>query len=330
MPKKKVSKKKKAVKFENLDRKSFTEGSIETQLQLSKIKDGETSWINIRTGKIKSEKYTEWKKCAWIPSNLDVSNWLVKLKLALYELFKKWYGKEIISEEDLIIQNNKIKTLEEQLFEERKKGEDMGKNFGEDKAKKELIKEVTSKRINYKHTLQAFEKFVEDSVKENKNVENEISEKIKSNRWILGLDCEVRAKNKNIDTQAQIDLHIINSFGQNRIIELKSPNKKIFKRKRKEGRFEFTSELSEAIGELLSYMDKTDFYSSLSQEGTYKIKKPSGLIIIGYNITKPHKDFLKQLNYHLAPHIKIITFNELIENCDKEISLIEEMNQKLT
>ena len=223
---------------------------------------------------------------------------------------------------EIILQQKKIDELQKQLFEEQKKGEEMEKNLKDYKIKKELAKEVKSKKQDYQATLDKFAKEIENSVKEKSNIEEDIKNLIKSNRWLLGLDCEVRAKNKNIDNQAEIDLHIINSFGQNRIIELKSPNKNPFRRKRENGRFEITPDLSEALSELLTYMNKTDFYSEIEIEGTYKINKPSGMIIIGYRLDKESKKFLNQLNYHLRPHICVVPYDEVIENAKKEISLI--------
>lgn len=308
--------------FKDIDREKFMEGNLETELTLSKVKDANVSGVHINTGRYFTEKYTKRHKGVWIPSSLDVNSWLRKLKVALYSLFNK-NGKKILSQNDLILQENKIKELEKQLFEEQKKREEMEKNLQDYKAKKDLAKEIKSKKEEYQKILNQFEEEIKKAVREDNNVEEDIKTKIKTNRWILGLDCEVRAKNKDIDNQASIDLHIINSFGQNRIIEVKSPNKHLFKRKREEGRFEFTPELSEAIGELLSYMNKTDFYSEIKMEGTYKINKPAGIILIGYNLNKEDKKFLNQLNYHLRPHIQIITYNDIIENANKEISLIE-------
>ncbi|MFH1327004.1 MAG: Shedu anti-phage system protein SduA domain-containing protein [archaeon] len=309
--------------FEDLDETKFKEGDLRTELRVSKIKDSDISGIHINTGKIKTEKFTKRHKGVWIPSYLDVNSWLRKLKIALHKLFSKWYGKEIVSENDIILQEEKIDELQKQLFEEQKKREEMEKNLEDYKAKKELAKEVKTKKQEYGQILNKFEADIKKSVNENNNIEEDIKRDIKVNRWILGLDCEVRAKNKDIDKQAEIDLHIINSFGQNRIIEIKSPNKNPIKRKRAEGRFEITPELSEAISELLTYMHKTDFYSEIEMEGTYKINKPSGLIIIGFKLNKTHKKFLNQLNYHIKPHIQIITYDELIENAKKEVSLID-------
>jgi len=315
--------KKSKPEFEDLDKEEFREGNTKTEVKLSKIKGSKVGGAHVNTGRYFTDKYTKRHKGVWLPSDLDINTWLRKLKIVLHKLFNKWYKKGIITEDEMITQENKIDELQKQLFEEQKKKEEMQENFIDYLAKRDLAKEIKTKRQEYQKILNKFENDVKTSVSEKTNIEEKIKKDVKLNRWILGLDCEVRAKNKDIDNQTQIDLHIINSFGQNRIIEVKSPNKSLFKRKREEGRFEITPELSEALSELLTYMNKTDFYSEIEIEGTYKISKPSGIILMGYDLDKESKKFLAQLNYHLKPHIQIVTYNELIENANKEISLIE-------
>ena len=39
-------------------------------------------------------------------------------------------------------------------------------------------------------------------------------------------------------------------------------------------------------------------------------------------LSKEEKNMLNNLNYHLRPHILIVTYDELINNASKEISLI--------
>ncbi|OIO62261.1 hypothetical protein COT48_03340 [Candidatus Woesearchaeota archaeon CG08_land_8_20_14_0_20_47_9] len=57
-------------------------------------------------------------------------------------------------------------------------------------------------------------------------------------------------------------------------------------------------------------------------EGTYGIQKASGVIVIGYNLEDAEKEMVTELNFHLRPHIQIITFNELIENIKQELEVI--------
>jgi hypothetical protein len=326
MAKVKKTKAKEAPKsnFETVDEEKFLEGNTETSVKLRKLKDGDKSGIAINTGTKHTDKYTDWRGGTWLPSTIDASSWIDKLKLALHILFGKWYGRKVIvSENDLEIQRRKLGALQQQLLQEASRMQEMQGDFLELQVKKELAKEAKSNRGEYATKLDAFEKEIINSSIKNLNAEEDVKRFIKENRWIMGLDCEVRAKNKDVDNQAEIDLHVITSFGQNKVVEAKSPNKKPFYRKKEGSRLTIAPELTEALSEIITYMRKTDFYSNLLEEGTQKIPKPSGIIVMGYELSKEEEQLLHDLNYHLAPHVRIITYKMLIENAKKEISLLD-------
>jgi hypothetical protein len=69
-------------------------------------------------------------------------------------------------------------------------------------------------------------------------------------------------------------------------------------------------------------MRKTDVYSASKMEGTYGIQKASGVFIIGYKLEDAEKEMLTELNFHLRPHVQIVTFDELIENIKQELEVI--------
>jgi len=311
-------------KWEDLDKEEFKENEITTRINLSGEDKKNPSGIFINTEKKLSENYTKRHKGVWLPKNLNLGRWLDKLAEIIKKLAKKWYKEEVVvSQENILKQVDKVKKLEQELLEEKQKGKRLEENYKEQQINLELAKEVVDNLNSYETKLKTFEDMIKISVNEDNNIEGKIQNFIFENRWIIGLDCEVRAKNIDIDKQTEIDLHIINHFGQHRIVEIKSPNKKLFKKKREQGRLIITSDLSEALSELIVYMKKADFYSGLKEEGTHKINKPSGIILMDYNLNEVEKSMLNTLNSHLKPHIMIITYNDLIENGNKEISMIK-------
>jgi len=172
--------------------------------------------------------------------------------------------------------------------------------------------------------FQEFQNLIKESHENKIGKEEEIKIKIKNNNWLLGLECQVEAKNKRVDTQTQIDLHIITRFGHHRIFEIKSPNLKPFVRKYKDPskRLILSSELSDGLSELITYMRKTDVYSVMKEEGTYGIQKATGVILMGYNPEEAEKEMLNEINFHLRPHIQIITYNDLIKNINQELEVV--------
>lgn len=309
--------------LEDVDKNEFKEGEVSTKVRLTQHKNGEPAGVFINTNRKFSEKFTKEHKGVWLPYGTNIISWLKKLGVTLQRLFKRQYGEELlISHSQIEEQEDKIKDLEKTLFEEKQKTEIMKSEYESYSAKLNLAKEVIENIESYERVLKIFKEFVKNSIIQNIDVEEEIKRKIKANRWLLGLDCEVKAKNVNIDNQTEIDLHIINQFGQDRIIEIKSPNKKLFKRKKDGSRLGISLELSNAMSEIIVYMDKVDFYSKIAEEGTTKISKPAGIILMDGALSKEEKNMLNNLNYHLRPHILIITYDELINNASKEISLI--------
>ena len=97
-----------------------------------------------------------------------------------------------------------------------------------------LAKEVIDKIEVYESKLTEFETEVKRISTFTERDEQSIKLKLKESRWILGIDCEVKASEKEVDPQLAIDLHIKTEVGEDKVFEFKSPNIKLFFKK--EGR----------------------------------------------------------------------------------------------
>lgn len=293
------------------------------------IKTARTEGVAVRTSKKYHGKPPIRRKSFFIQKNQKVSEILNWLFVTIKNFFSKYWGKEVVTEEELRQTQNSVKTLKKQLREEEKRYEKLQREFKAQKRELQLAYEVIDNISVYKTTLKKFELKIKESVKNDKRIEEWVKNEIKKNRWILGLDCEVKAKNQKIDIDTAIDLHIITNYGEQRIIEVKSPNLPIFMVKKTGGRMDITSTVKTGLSELIEYMRRTDINSGLKKRGNYGIQKPIGRLLIGYKLSSAEEEMLNDWNFHLAPHIKIITFKELIISAKKEIALINSASEKL-
>ena len=160
--------------------------------------------------------------------------------------------------------------------------------------------------------------------------EEAIKTEIKDHNWLLGLECYAEAKNIDVDKQTEIDLHVQTKYRQDRIFEIKSPHLKPFVRKDNEQsrRLAMSATLADGLSELVLYLRRTDIYSNSKNEGVYGIQRPSGVIVIGYKLHNAEMEMVKGLNFHLSPHIQIITFDDLIANIERESKIIEAVKGK--
>ena len=119
-------------------------------------------------------------------------------------------------------------------------------------------------------------------------------------------------------------MHIITELYQNKIFEFKSPNKKPFYQKGKDTRFYITKDLAQGLNQLVIYMKKANVYAQLLEPGTYKeAANALGFIVIGYDLSRDELDLLSFWNFHLRPHIRIITYNELITSAKQQLINIQ-------
>lgn len=187
----------------------------------------------------------------------------------------------------------------------------------------EKARQITGDIRIFSKALKELEKEISESKDKNLRKEKEIKAKIKNNKWVLGLDCQVKAKEQAIDPKTALDLHIKTDLNEDRIFEFKSANIEPFIRKKENSRLHINPELSEGINQIIDYMKKTEIYSNLEEEGTYKIKKPSGVVVIGYKLSKAQENLLKNWSFHLRPHIRIITYDDLLESASQNLEHIK-------
>jgi len=246
-----------------------------------------------------------------------------------------WFGKKLgmkvgESSEELIQKHEQdIKELNQQLVAKTLKQEQLKLELAKKQEELELAKQVSGKIERFVKQLEELKSEIENSKNKDLRKEKEVKKKIRRNRWVLGLDCQVKAKEVPIDTQTALDLHIKTDLGEDRVFEFKSPNLNPFFKKENRKRLNIDKELSEGINQLIDYMKKADIYSNLEEEGTYKIKKPSGVIVMGYNLPKEQVTLLKNWNFYLRPHIRIVTYNDLLESAYQNLEYIKGVRKDL-
>lgn len=284
-------------------------------------KEGKTEGIAVRTAK-KYNNRKQWRKSFWLQKDQKIDEILDWLFGSVKRLFSKFWGKEIITPNELEASQKLIEDLRQQLKKRENELEDLKTRYDLQQKELSLAYELIDKFDDYEKILNQFEDKIKESIKNNERIEEWIKSQIKEHRWILGLDCEVKAKNKDVDTQTEIDLHIETNFGEDRIIEVKSPNLPIFDGKENK-RWNLSRDLINGLSEIIEYLQRTQSYGLIRQRGTYAIDKPIGRIIAGYDLSEEQEKLLNDWNFHLSPVIKIITFKELIKNARKEIELIK-------
>jgi hypothetical protein len=278
-----------------------------------------TGTINSETGRISRNR------SVWIDDDIDLPSWLNWFIKTLKKGYFKLFNRKVEGfDEETIHYETRIEQLTQQLVEAKIQLTYVQKREEESKEIIQYARNVKDKHEDFKKIYKEFVDLIIESVEQNKGMENKVSERIKENHWLLGLDCFVEAKNQNIDNQLQIDLHIKTKYEQDKIYELKSPNVKLFVKKSdgKNRRLVMSPELADGISELLLYLRRTNLYSEINTPGTYGVQDACGYIVAGYDLTKDEKELVNNLNFHLHPHIQIITYNDLIQKIKKELELI--------
>lgn len=294
----------------------------EYRTHASVYKTDKTEGIAIKTENKNKTKWNRWHKSFWLQKDEDVNGLLNWLFGTIKRQFARFWGKEIITPEEIQSTKNAIHELEVQLAMARADYKELEMRYESQLKEVSLAKELIEHLDEYERVLNNFENKISTSVKNNERIEEWVKAEIQKNRWLLGLDCEVKAKNKPVDTQTGIDMHIQTNYGEDRIIEVKSPNLKIFRGE--EGkRHNISPDLAEGLSELVEYLERTESYSLIKQQGVYKIEKPVGRILAGYALDDDQERLLKDWNFYLSPVIKIITYKELINNAKKELELIK-------
>src|SRR3989344_7436897 len=199
-----------------------------------------------------------WAKTIWIDEELDLPlwlNWFIKtLKKGYFTLFGKKV-KDIDEEKEYY--KTKIEELTRNLAQTQTLLEEAEKREQSFLEKQEYARKVQSNLAEYKTIFGKFKELIEKSKLQDKGEEEKIKTEILNNRWLLGLECSVEAKNQRVDNQTQIDLHIKTKYDQDRIFEVKSPNEKPFIRKPNKNnnrRLVITDVLADGLSELVLYL----------------------------------------------------------------------------
>lgn len=319
---------KKRKTMEILEKKTWEDDNFIVESDV--IKTSRTQGVATRTLKKYKNRPPMSRKSFFIHKDQNVVEILSWLLETVGTYFRKFWDKKVTWKQ-LEQSRKEVDTLKNELIKKGKAHGDLKKKYKEQRRELELAHMAVRNAQKYEDELAKFEKIVRKSVKENRNIEEQVKEKIKKNRWLLGLDCEIKAKNKDIDIETEIDLHIETNYGEQRIIEVKSPNIKIFSSKpKKGGRLDIYRGVAVGLSELIEYMRRTDISSGIQKKGVYGIQKPIGRVLVGYELTKEETEVLNDWNFYLAPYIKIITYKELINSAKKEIALIKSAEKRLS
>ena len=325
-------KKKSKQKFKPIGTPEIWEDKNKISKATTLERPGGKKGISVQMGtKVKYMTRPRYGKTIWIDEDLNLPSWLKWFVKTIKKLYYNLFGKGVIfPDENIDFYKTKIEFLTKQLAENQKKLEEMELTQQENEKLLELARKTQVKFNEFSKVYNKFRELVEKSKSENVGHEEKIKSEIKKNMWLLGLECFVEAKNQNIDKQTQIDLHIKTKYNQDRIFEIKSPNLNPFVRKKgdKKRRYTLSPQLADGLSELVVYLRRTDLYSDKRSEGTYGIQKASGYILIGYKIDDEQIRLLKEFNFHLLPHIQIFTYDNLIKNIERELSIIKTVSDQ--
>jgi Skp family chaperone for outer membrane proteins len=286
--------------------------------------------ISIKIGKkVNWRKRPVYGKTIWIDEDLDLPSWLNWFIKTIKKFYLSLFGRNVKTsiDEEVEYYKTKKEELSTKLADLQIKLEEAERKEKENKETLELAREAKLKHNkDFNNIYKEFWEEVKKSKTKNEGREESIKNILKKEPWLLGLECWVEAKNQKIDIQTQIDLHVKTKFNKDIIFEIKSPNKRPLQRKGdNKTRYIFSPELSEALSEIIYYLRRTDIYSEKAGEGVYGIQRAEGFILIGLDLTEEEKRILKEINFHLSPHITIITYNELKDKIEREISLLNNL-----
>jgi len=311
-----------------LNSSEWEEGSFRSRISFARSSGG-SEGIKIRTAK-KTWGFNEHQWGIWLPKGLDVSAWLRWTILSLKKYSKAFWRTEVdigILEEEADFYKQQTSTLEKELAKTKKRLEDTEELLKIQKDDRERAKQLISKVEEYEKELKELVALLDDSKLSNEAKEAEVKLKIKNNRWVLGLECEIGAAEKQIDVQTAIDLHVTTDFNEDRIFEFKSPHLSPFKNKEEGTRLYITDALAEAMHQLIIYMRKTNLYSFSTEGGTYGIRGPSGYVVVGYKLDDEQKQAMKDWNFHLRPHIVLLTYDDLVRRATVQLENIKHVRK---
>ncbi|MFH0860504.1 MAG: Shedu anti-phage system protein SduA domain-containing protein [Candidatus Altiarchaeota archaeon] len=263
----------------------------------------------------------------WLDKKIDYSNWYKWFSSAFKKL-ARIFGKKIETAEDIVQRYEKeLQDMSKTITELTLKYERAKNELEQNKKDFELARKLVDNIDVYEKGLEEIRDAINKSYDENSRLEGLIKQKIIENRWVLGLDCEVQAKERRIDNQTSLDLHIKTDLGEDRVFEFKSPNIRPFFKENQQGRFHINSEIAEGLNQLMIYLTKIDFWGRIKEGGIYGVTKPAGVVITGYKLPEEDIDVLKTWNFHLRPHIRFVTYDELIRSAENNLDIIRKARQ---
>lgn len=307
---------------------TWTDGNFASQIFLGHSSGGQEG-IKIRTAK-KTWRFNEHRYGIWLPKGMNLSGWIKWVIFSIKKYSKKFWGTEVdinVLEEEVDIYKEQVKNLESELESTKGKLKDTEELLKIQQEDRERAEKLVSKIEEYEKGLNEFVAILDDSSKNDELKEKEAKQKIKENRWFLGLECEIGATEKEVDNQTAIDLHILTDFNQDKVFEFKSPNLQPFYRKKENSRLYMKTELGEAMHQLIIYLRKTNLYSFSKEEGVYGIRGPSGYVVMGYKLEQAQLDALKDWNFHLRPHVLLLTFDDLVNHAKRQLQNIKSVRK---
>jgi len=310
----------------------WTEGSHITKVSKASSKsDQETEGIKIRTGSYRNGGMVASHKVGmWLPKWLHFNEWLRRLFTAVKKLVPSSWSQKLDDpyveldglKQKVVIQEDQLTRLLEELNESKRDKEILERDL-------ELAKSISYDEIStYEEKLKEISALVDEIHEEDQRKEEEIKNKLKANPWIFGIDCKVNATNRDIDSKYQLDMHIETNFNEQRIFELKSPNLKPFQKDKKTSILKPTKHFSDAINQLITYMEKTDLYKKIKSDSNYSIASPIGVVLMGYKLDVDSQELLQYWNKRLYPNIKIITYNDLFISANRTVDMIKKASNK--
>jgi len=330
---KKPTKKRKLARLPNASEvEELKQGDFEHRAQILETRSvaaGKSRGVQVIT--INNKKgYPDVKQGLWLSQKIDVKAFFQWLTRYLKKVSLKVWGKNInLDSEQVKLQREEVDHLKKQLVEKQAQLEDAEAQLAHKERFKRLAGQVPGSVDTYTSAINELKRLVRKSKVEDKRMENEVRDFIAENKWVLGLDCEIGAKEQPIDVSHTLDLHIITDQGQDRVFEFKSPNLMPFKHGKKKGaRPEITLTLADGINQLIQYLRQTNLYSWINSPENYGVYSASGVVVMGFKLDKEDLNLIKDWNRHLYPHVQIVTFDELIASAKKQLDIIKKAKEE--
>ncbi len=177
-------------------------------------------------------------------------------------------------------------------------------------------RKIKAHRDEFKAKLEELRRIVEDPESIETDIQNFISSK--KLYWIFGLqysDIKSKVSFPPKNKKYEFDFMLERDDGFLDLVELKGPNVNLFDKKTSR-RYKLNANLSEALGQVLVYLDECD---RTDMTGLFK---PTALIVIGTkNSDNPRQR--KLLMSHLA-RVNIMTYDDLIAHGERLLKHITE------